>query len=162
MNPSENQPPISETEMNLIPEEIEKQVPYLEIKDTVESLALEDSETFEFNNQHHYLFLCEKEEEEPIEFIASDILDGFDIYIWESLKEKNEKFLRITLMHELAEITIREILSTDNNLDRPAFEKKSHDIAILYEKRYTNEKLDEKEKKEYEIFANEIRQQNNN
>jgi len=106
----------------------------------------------------HQLIFCEEEHGYPIEFHDSTELDGCDIYIWQSVKEKGDDFLRTALAHELAEIAIYDILLEENKGDRQATEKQSHDMALLYEKQYANGIFDDKQQKDYEIFSKELRQ----
>lgn len=129
------------TEKVSIPEEIENQVPYAEVQDVVRALKLEDYEQFEFNNQTHQLIFSEEEQGNPIEFFQSTVLTGCDVYIWESVKTKGEDILRVALAHELAEIAVYDILTIKNKGNTKATSQESHDIALLYEKKYELENI---------------------
>ena len=72
------------------------------------------------------------------------------------MREKGDDFLRSALAHELSEIAIYSILFEKNG-DRQVTEKQSYNMALLYEKRFIDENLDEERTKECEIFSQDLR-----
>lgn len=154
------QPTFEKTEKISIPDETESQVPYQEVCKVAQSLQLEDYEQFEFNNQTHQLIFCDKEDGKPIEFHKSTQLDGYDIYIWESVRTKGDDFLRAILIHEIAEFTIKrlcfDISKTIEFEEDHRRNQESHNLAKLYEKKFKLENMGVNRQHEFEIFSKEL------
>jgi hypothetical protein len=130
-----------------IPNHIEKHVPFENILTIVQSLRLESFENLELCEKQHQLIFTETECGPPIAFYKSTQLSGFDIYIWESLREKGEDKIQFALVHELAEISIRYLHLDSEN---------AHRIALLYEEKYLSV-VSKEMRNSFLIFAGDLR-----
>jgi len=62
------------------------------------AIRIKDGENFEIGGKTHQILYCPREAGKPIEFYKSTQLDGFDIYIWESLINKYPFFWKLRLL----------------------------------------------------------------
>lgn len=153
-------------EKNLIPEEVEQKVPYQEIEKVVSSLKFTDYEMFEFFDETNLLIFCPDGSGEPIDYHPSTVVDGIDIYIWESIRSKGDDFLRAGLMHELAERAIDRFcfqsekpITSDQDDE---YAQKSHELAMLYEEKYKLKHMDSKQRREFDTFFQQFRERGSN
>ena len=144
-----------ETLNSVIKEEIKRQIPYAELVSVLMSIDIEEYQPFIFNKQHHQLLFCERDVGLGIEFHKSTELDGFDIYVWRSIKEKFNIFLRVALAHELAEIAIINTFIVKDHIKLFLTVNESHDMARDFEKRFADEYLGKSGylREKYEHFA---------
>ncbi len=138
-----------------IQEEFERLVPFNKLITLLISINFNEDTTFNFNDRTHQVFFCEEEDGLPIEFFKSTELDGFDIYVWESVKDKGDDFLKVILAHELTEIITVRLFIIRNQEKFFLTDEQRHDIAVIYEQKFADILLgkDSKRREEYARFS---------
>lgn len=102
------------------------------IINVIENLKFEDYEQFEYNGTN-FLLIFDKEGESPqevdgVEYFASTKIDGFDIYLLETLPKKEQKR---RLFHEILEC---------NLLGQGLDTRTAHEIATKNEQKIFGER----------------------